>query len=123
VGANDRGIDALFAWLRALLIGGAVLVGVLVPAAPLAEPAAPSWGAPVFVAHVPLDGAGFASQIAIADFNGDGHEDVLITRNSQNAQHTFPVTVLLGDGAGHFTNGTSAAPTSASHATTEPGTA
>lgn len=57
------------------------------------------------VAHVPLDGAWSASQIAVADFNGDGHEDVLVTRNAQDAQHTFPVAVLLGDGAGRTRHG------------------
>jgi hypothetical protein len=83
------------------------LVGVLLPTASAAADAAPQWGAPEFVATVPLNGAWFASQIAVADFNGDGHQDILITRNSIDAQHSYPVTVLLGHGKGHFTDATS----------------
>ncbi len=105
--AYDRLIGALSTWLRALLVGLGALVGVLVPTASLASDTAPRWGTPVLVTQVPLGGAWFASQIAVADFNGDGHQDVLITRNSQDAQHAFPVTVLLGDGKGHFSDGTS----------------
>jgi hypothetical protein len=99
--AGAVGIGAV----RLLASGG--LVGVLVPAGASAADAGPQWGGPESVATVPLDGAWFASQIAVADFNGDGHQDVLITRNSMDAQHTYPVTILLGDGKGHFTDGTS----------------
>ena len=43
----------------------------------------------------------------MADFNGDGHQDILIAHpDSHDAQHTFPVTILLGDGHGGFTDGT-----------------
>jgi FG-GAP-like repeat len=83
------------------------LVGLLVPAGSSAADSGPQWDVPEYVATVPLDSAWFASQIAVADFNGDGHQDILITRNSQDAQHTYPVTVLLGDGKGNFTDGTS----------------
>lgn len=82
------------------------LAGVLVPAGSSAAGALPGWGAPRLVATVPLKGAWFVSQIEVADFNGDGHEDVLITRNSQDAHHTYPVTVLLGDGQGNFADRT-----------------
>ena len=100
--------------LRAGMVGVGVvgfaasenLVGMLVPTPSAAAEVGLRWGPAVHVASAPLDGAWFASQIAVADFNGDGHPDVLITRNSQDAQHTYPVTVLLGDGKGSFTDGT-----------------
>lgn len=82
------------------------LAGVLLPIASAAAEAGPRWGPPALVASVPLDGAWFVSEIAVADFNGDGHQDVLVTRNSMDAEHTYPVTVLLGDGKGKFTDGT-----------------
>ena len=85
------------------LLGLAVLVAVLVPGGSLASDLVPQWGAPVLVGHVP----GGDGPIAVADFNGDGHEDILLARGSPDAQHTFPVTVLLGDGKGNFTDGTS----------------
>lgn len=107
VRAYDRAISALFTRPRALLLGLGALVGVLFPTASLATGISPQWGPPVLVAQVPLNGAWFASQIAVADVNGDGHQDVLITRNSQDAQHSYPITVLLGDGNGHFMDGTS----------------
>ena len=83
------------------------LVGLVVPAgSSAAADVGPQWNDPEYVTTVPLDGAWFASQLAVADFNGDGHQDILITRNSQDAQHSYPVTVLLGDGKGNFTDGT-----------------
>lgn len=84
------------------------LVGLVVPAGSSAGvDVGPQWNDPEYVTTVPLDGAWFASQLEVADFNGDGHQDILITRNSQDAQHSYPVTVLLGDGKGNFTDGTS----------------
>lgn len=107
--AFSRRRNALSGWCVALLAGLGALVGAFAsPRASLATGTAPQWGTPALVAQVPLDGAWFASQLAVADFNGDRHLDVLITRNSRDAQHTYPVTVLLGDGHGHFTDGTSA---------------
>lgn len=103
--------DAL--WAGAVGIGAVrlaaygSLVGLVVPAgSSAAADVGPQWNDPEYVTTVPLDGAWFASQLAVADFNGDGHQDILITRNSQDAQHSYPVTVLLGDGKGNFTDGT-----------------
>ena len=82
-------------------------VGVLAASASAAQ-VPPRWGTPVRVGHVSLSGTSFwATQIAVADFNGDGHQDILIARDAQDAQHTLPVTILLGDGKGGFTDGTS----------------
>jgi hypothetical protein len=88
--------------------GAAIVVAFVALAIPAAAAGdvAPQWGKPELVARVPLDGAWFASQIAVADFNGDGHEDALVTRNSQTADKSFPVTVLLGDGTGRFSDAT-----------------
>jgi hypothetical protein len=104
--AYDRVMGARFIGARALLVVLGAAAGVLVPAAALAAEPAPRWAAPEVVAYVPLGNAWFASEIAVADFNGDGHPDVLITRQSGDAHHTYPVTVLLGDGTGHFADGT-----------------
>ena len=71
------------------------LVGLVVPAgSSAAADVGPQWNDPEYVTTVPLDGAWFASQLAVADFNGHGHQDILITRNSQDAEHSYPVTVL-----------------------------
>jgi hypothetical protein len=88
--------------------GAALLAAAVALAGPASATAdvTPQWGKPELVARVPLDGAWFASQIAVADLNGDGHEDALITRNSQFADRSFPVTVLIGDGTGKFTDET-----------------
>jgi hypothetical protein len=90
---------------RPALGAAAAALALALSAAPGAADA-PQWGAPVVVAHVPLDGAWFYEAFAAADFNADGHEDALLVRDSQTAQQTFPVTVLLGDGTGRFTDGT-----------------
>lgn len=45
---------------------------------------------------------GPASLIAVADFNGDGHQDVVVTSNSP-AGPNKGIAVYLGDGMGNFT--------------------
>ena len=91
----------------AALVGLTVVVAGLVPGGSLASDVVPRWGPPVLVGHVSVAGLWEVGPIAVADFNGDGHEDILIALSSPDAQHTFPVTILLGDGKGHFTDGTS----------------
>ena len=39
--------------------------------------------------------------IALGDFNADGHEDLAVTMANQNT-NSNSVSVLLGDGFGHF---------------------
>jgi FG-GAP-like repeat len=102
-----RPVAAFFVRVGAVLVGVAGLVAGVVPGGSLASDVVPQWGPAVLVGHVPVAGVWGVGPIAVADFNGDGHEDVLIARSSPDAQHTFPVTILLGDGKGHFTDGTS----------------
>jgi len=79
------------------------LVALGVMASPAAVAAAvPQWALPVIAGQVPMDGGGFVSQIAAADLNGDGVQDLIVTRSVYLGQQTFPVTVLLGDGHGRF---------------------
>ena len=55
-----------------------------------------------------MNGGGFVSQIAAADLNGDGDQDLILTRSVYVGQQTFPVTVLVGDGHGKFVDNTDA---------------
>jgi hypothetical protein len=65
----------------------------------------PRYGPPVNVGVVATNG-GFVSQLAVADFNGDGREDVIFTRSVYQGQQTFPVTVLLNSGHGTLVDAT-----------------
>src|SRR5206468_212014 len=80
------------------------LVAFAFPASSTAE--LPQWAPPAVVGQVPMDGGGFVSQIAAADLNGDGVQDLLFTRSIYLGQQTCPVTVLLGDGHGRFVDAT-----------------
>jgi len=51
-----------------------------------------------FGAFTQLTTGSFPEGIAVGDFNNDGHADLAITNNGDGT-----VTVLLGDGTGHFT--------------------
>src|SRR2546430_17157461 len=66
---------------------------------------APRYDPPVNVGVVATNG-GFVSQLAVADFNGDGRQDVIFTRSVYQGQQTFPVTVLLNSGHGTFVDAT-----------------
>ena len=64
----------------------------------------PVYGAPETVGQVPA--GGFVSQLAVADFNADAREDVIVTRSVYLDQQTFPVTVLVNDGRGKLVDAT-----------------
>lgn len=66
----------------------------------------PVYGASTVVGQVP-GGTCCVSQIAVADFNGDGLQDAIFTRSVYLGSETFPVTVLLNDGQGKFVDATS----------------
>jgi len=52
------------------------------------------------------DEVGGLSELETGDVNGDGVPDVVVTRLAYPPAHkTFPVGILLGDGRGGFTDG------------------
>jgi hypothetical protein len=55
-------------------------------------------------ARVPLDGA--ISHLATVDLNGDGHPDVLLTVQKDSGIHRVPITVLVNNGRGGFSDQT-----------------
>ncbi len=91
---------------RAVVVVAALAVAFALPA-PSAADSVSGYGAPSVVGQVPTNG-GYVSQIAVADFNGDGLDDALLTRAVPRGLQTFPVTVLLNDGQGRFVDATSA---------------
>ncbi|UGQ47482.1 FG-GAP-like repeat-containing protein [Massilia endophytica] len=57
--------------------------------------------------YLPSFDMGKVQQLRAGDFNGDGKTDVLIVRANADVGLTAePLQVLLGDGQGHFTDGT-----------------
>lgn len=78
------------------LAAGGVLVG-----AAGATPPEPDFTTAQLVATVQTAPANL-QEIGTADLNGDGNADVLVTRIDFEAPQPEPVTVLAGDGKGHF---------------------
>src|SRR5690348_6163104 len=83
----------------------AVLVALVIPSVCIAE-TPPQWRAPVAAGQVSMDGGGFVSQLTAGDFNGDGHQDLFVTRSVYTGPETFPVALLAGDGHGKFEDAT-----------------
>jgi hypothetical protein len=88
-------------------LAAAVSLGAAAATGAAADPG-PQWGPPAEVATIPLGNQIAVSHFAVADLNGDGHEDAIFTRSTFYGPETFPVIVFLGDGRGHFTDGTAA---------------
>jgi FG-GAP-like repeat len=101
------GAGALLAWGPLMVTLEQALGPQLALAAASTGDGVPRYGAGEIVGQVATEG-GFVSQIAVADFNGDGLDDLLFTRSVYQGQQTFPVTVLLNNGHGRFADATSA---------------
>jgi len=61
-------------------------------------------GVPKAVYTVPLDGS--QTQLVTADLNGDGRPDILITVSKDTGIRPIPVTILVNDGKGNFSDQT-----------------
>jgi len=82
--------------------------GLPAPTAVAATPAGPlpNFGPLVAKAvyHVPIGGA--QTQLVTTDLNGDGHPDILFTVTKDSGIKPFPITILVNDGKGNFSNQT-----------------
>jgi hypothetical protein len=56
------------------------------------------------VYNVPLGGA--QTQLVTTDLNGDGHPDILITVSQDTGIRPMPITILVNDGKGNFSDQT-----------------
>jgi FG-GAP-like repeat len=65
----------------------------------------PRFGSPSIVASVDVAGADL-QEIAAADVTGDGHTDVVVTQIDFQNPVPVPLTILAGDGRGHFVDRT-----------------
>jgi hypothetical protein len=84
-----------------------VVVMVVVPAAAaVGPPAVPSFdtGTTKAVYTVALDGS--QSQLLTTDLNGDGHPDILIAVSKDTGTRPMPITILVNDGKGDFSDQT-----------------
>src|SRR2546423_6564917 len=93
------------------MVGFVAAVGVVAAVTISASNAAvvvPSFdpGAAKAVYTVPLDGS--QQQLVTTDLNGDGHPDILIAMCKDSCIRPIPITILVNDGKGNFSNQTSA---------------
>jgi hypothetical protein len=91
--------------MRAVVLpAAAAAASVLALSASAAVPI-PHFIAPVTVATIPT-GPDNLQEIGSADLNGDGNADVIETRIDFSSPKPTPVTILVGDGKGHFADHT-----------------
>jgi hypothetical protein len=67
-------------------------------------PGSPKFAASRLVASVQT--TGFLQEIGSADLTGDGNADVVVTRFVSDYAQPLPITILVGDGRGHYTDRT-----------------
>jgi FG-GAP-like repeat len=67
----------------------------------------PEYGAPANAGVIPLDAPQGVNFLVVADFNGDGSQDVLVIRSLAFSPRTFPVVLLASRGDGTFADQTS----------------
>src|SRR5437868_3189946 len=78
---------------------GATATAVAALSLPSFNPAAAN-----VVYTMPFDGA--QSQLVTTDLNGDGHADILITVSKDTGIRPIPVTILINNGKGAFSDQT-----------------
>jgi VCBS repeat protein len=66
----------------------------------------PEYGAAVSAGVIPADNPQVVNFLAVADFNGDGRDDVMVVRALYQSNRTFPVVVLANQGNGRFVDQT-----------------
>lgn len=89
---------------RSWIAAAAICASLAFPGSSAAD--VPLYGTSSIVGQVP-GGRCCVSQIAVADFNGDGRQDAIFTRSVFLGSDTFQVSVLLNDGHGRFVDATS----------------
>lgn len=85
-------------------VAAAAVVAAVTVLAAGGQAAVPSFGAVKPVFTLSLDGA--QTQLVTTDLNGDGHPDILITVSKDSGIRPIPITVLVNDGKGNFSDQT-----------------
>ena len=69
-------------------------------------PAVPLFAQPQYEMSIPPSPA-YVTNMVVADFTGDGLDDVLVALGHWPTTEEYPVVLLVNDGAGHLVDGTS----------------
>jgi FG-GAP-like repeat len=88
--------------MRGIIVGVAAAFVAIAHAAAAGE--SPKFAAPRLVAGVTTSAS--LQEVGAADVTGDGNADVVVTRIDPAGQQLEPVTILVGDGKGHFADRT-----------------
>jgi len=84
----------------AIVVGGVVLAACAAIAHAASGVGSPKFAASRLVAQVTT--SGFLQETGAADVTGDGNVDIVVTRFVSDHAQTLPITILVGDGHGHF---------------------